>query len=439
MSAADNLKGFMALFALPYYAARRRKEQWLSPAQLADLRAERVRALFRKARAAPYYKRVLPDGSRACTAEELLAGAPILDKRILAEEGLEALLTAGSAGLIPIMTSGSTGHPARLARGPLEETEYSARVHRVYSAYGSKARDRILNVGSLAAKRRTGAATALRDLGLLPKVQQIFVGMPVHQAVRILLDFKPQLVTGYAVGLENMAEYIVRHGIELTPPRVVTCGAMDVTDHCRDLIQRAFRAPAMNVYVCNELGVVGWECPGRRGLLHTNDDVQVIEILDENDEPVPDGTPGEIVVTSLTLTRMPLIRYRTGDTAARVSQPCSCGRGLGLMTPVLGRTAHTIVGPGGELYAAPTVGSIFKAARAYEWVRRFQVREQEGRELLILVEIHCEPSPAQRQDLLDQMHRIFGPAFTFRIEVRDELPLTPAGKYQFLVPLSRNN
>jgi hypothetical protein len=37
------------------------------------------------------------------------------------------------------------------------------------------------------------------------------------------------------------------------------------------------------------------------------------------------------------------------------------------------------------------------------------------------------------------MHRTFGPAFTFRIEVRDELPLTPAGKYQFVVPLSRNN
>jgi phenylacetate-coenzyme A ligase PaaK-like adenylate-forming protein len=109
------------------------------------------------------------------------------------------------------------------------------------------------------------------------------------------------------------------------------------------------------------------------------------------------------------------------------------------MTQVHGRTAHTIVGPGGELYTSPTVGSIFKAAHAYEWVRRFQVREQEGRELLILVEIHCEPSPAQRQDLLDQMHRTFGPAFTFRIEVRDELPLTPAGKYQFVVPLSRNN
>lgn len=267
MSVADNLKGFMALFALPYCAARRQKEQWLSPAELAELRLKRVRALFSKARAAPYYKRVLPDESRAGTAEELLAGAPILDKRIIVDEGLEAFLTAGSAGLIPIMTSGSTGHPARFLRGPLEETEYSARVHRVYSAYGSKARDKILNVGSPAAKRRSGAATALRDLGLLPKIQQVFVGMPVEESVRILLEFKPQLVSGYAIGLENMAEYIIRRGIELKPPRVVVCGAMDVTDHCRDLIQQAFRAPAMDVYVCNEFGVVGWECPEQRGSL----------------------------------------------------------------------------------------------------------------------------------------------------------------------------
>lgn len=164
-----------------------------------------------------------------------------------------------------------------------------------------------------------------------------------------------------------------------------------------------------------------------------------MEILDENDKPVPDGCPGEVIVTSLTLTRMPLIRYRTGDTATRIAKPCSCGRGLSLMTHVHGRSAHTIVGPGGELYTAPTVGSIFKAARAYEWVRRFQVREQEGRLLLILVEAHSEPSTARMEDLLGEMQKTFGPAYTFRIEVRDEIPLAPSGKYQFLVPLSRND
>ena len=439
MSVADNLKGFMALFALPYYAARREKEQWLSSAQLADLRAERVRALFRKARAAPYYKRILPEVPAAGTCEELLAGLPVLDKRIIADEGLEAFLTAGSAGLMPIMTSGSTGHPAKFLRSPFEETEYSARAHRVYSAYGIRPRDRILNVGSPLAKRRSGAVTALRDLGLLPRIRQVFVGMPVEESAQILLEFKPQLITGYANGLENLAEYIVRHGIEPEPPKAVVCGAMEVTDHCRDLLEQAFRAPAMNVYVCNELGVTGWECPGQRGSLHINDDMQVVEILDENDKPVPDGCPGEVIVTSLTLKRLPLIRYRTGDTAARMAGPCSCGRGLSLMTRIQGRTAHTIVGPQGQLYSAPMVAAIFTEASAYEWVRRYQVREQENRLLLILVETHREPSTEQTQSLLAEMAGTFGPEYTFRIEVCDEIPLAPSGKYQFLVPLSRND
>ena len=432
-----NLEAITSSFALPLYATRRKREQWLSPAILASLQAERLLALFKKARAAPYYNRVLADVPSNGTCEELLARVPVLDKRTIVDEGLQAFLTAGSEGLITISTSGSTGHPAKFFRSALEETEYSARLHRVYTVYGCRPRDRILNVGPPLAKRRSGAAAVLRDVGLLPKIQQVFVGSPVEEMVRTFLEFKPGLITGYAVGLETMAEYIVRKGIEVESPRAIVCGAMEVTDHCLDVVQQAFKAPAMNVYMSNELGVIGWECPLQRGSLHINDDMQVVEILDENDQPVPDGTPGDVILTSLSLTRMPLVRYRLGDTAARIAEPCSCGRGLGLMTPVKGRTAHTIIGPEGQLFTAPTVCSIFTAARAYEWVRRFQVREQENRLLLILVEPREEPSAAQTQDLLAETARIFGPAYTFRIEMRDELPLTPAGKYQFLVPLGR--
>jgi len=55
----------------------------------------------------------------------------------------------------------------------------------------------------------------------------------------MLRTFKPRLITGYAVGIEKMAEYLVQNGIKVEPPKAVVCGAMDVTDHCRDLRKRS--------------------------------------------------------------------------------------------------------------------------------------------------------------------------------------------------------
>ena len=41
---------------------------------------------------------------------------------------------------------------------------------------------------------------------------------------------------------------------------------------------------------------------------------------------MPDGTPGELVVTNLGRTASPAIRYRTGDVVVRRTDPCACGR-----------------------------------------------------------------------------------------------------------------
>ena len=44
-----------------------------------------------------------------------------------------------------------------------------------------------------------------------------------------------------------------------------------------------------------------------------------LEILDDNDQPVPDGEMGHIVATRLDGFSMPLIRYRIGDLGVKLS------------------------------------------------------------------------------------------------------------------------
>jgi phenylacetate-coenzyme A ligase PaaK-like adenylate-forming protein len=61
-----------------------------------------------------------------------------------------------------------------------------------------------------------------------------------------------------------------------------------------------------------------------------------VEVLDEEGRPCAPGETGRVVATSLNNFAMPLIRYETGDTA-EVGAPCPCGRGLPVLTRIMGR------------------------------------------------------------------------------------------------------
>src|ERR1019366_2733994 len=67
-------------------------------------------------------------------------------------------------------------------------------------------------------------------------------------------------------------------------------------------------------------------------------------------EPVPDGTLGELVFTTVTKEALPLLRYRTGDIAALSHGPCACGRTLAKMSKVTGRIDDMLVIRGVNVY-----------------------------------------------------------------------------------------
>ena len=78
----------------------------------------------------------------------------------------------------------------------------------------------------------------------------------------------------------------------------------------------------------------GVQCEVRDGF-HLREADLFIEIVDNRTaRPVQDGTIGEVVVTTLTREAMPLVRYRTGHTAAIMTSPCPCGSGMRRMTAI---------------------------------------------------------------------------------------------------------
>lgn len=95
----------------------------------------------------------------------------------------------------------------------------------------------------------------------------------------------------------------------------------------RERIERSWGARVIDHHGLTEVGPVSFECWEQPGFLHLNESEYVCEVLDPSTlEAVPDGEPGELVVTNLGRTASPVIRYRTGDIVVRRSDLCRCGR-----------------------------------------------------------------------------------------------------------------
>jgi phenylacetate-CoA ligase len=88
-----------------------------------------------------------------------------------------------------------------------------------------------------------------------------------------------------------------------------------------------------------------------RSGLHVAEDHFLVEVVDpETLAPVPDGTVGELVVTTLTREAQPVIRFRTRDLASLTRVPCACGRTLARMSRVKGRTDDLILLKGARVF-----------------------------------------------------------------------------------------
>lgn len=83
---------------------------------------------------------------------------------------------------------------------------------------------------------------------------------------------------------------------------------------------------------------------------HHHPELLIVEIIGENDQPVREGEFGEVVITTLGVSGMPLLRFRTGDIACIHPEPCPCGRQTFRISPILGRKNHMIKYKGTTLY-----------------------------------------------------------------------------------------
>lgn len=104
-----------------------------------------------------------------------------------------------------------------------------------------------------------------------------------------------------------------------------------------------------STYASTEMQSSFTECKYQCGG-HLQPELIIVEFLDEDNNPVPEGKPGDVTITTLGVTGMPLLRFKTGDICDRVTAKCKCGRNTMRLKPVVGRLGQMIKYKGTTLY-----------------------------------------------------------------------------------------
>src|SRR5215469_5255912 len=180
-------------------------------------------------------------------------------------------------------------------------------------------------------------------------------GMTQRQ-VTLIRDLRPDILTctpSYAIRLgEALSEAGAGPGQGLSL-KAGLFGAEPWSGELRVRIEELLGLRALDIYGLSEVigpGVAA-ECLEAADGLHVNEDHFLVEAVDPaTGAPVPDGTLGELVFSTVTREALPLLRYRTGDIASLRRGTCECGRTLVRMSKVTGRRDDMLVVRGVNVY-----------------------------------------------------------------------------------------
>jgi phenylacetate-CoA ligase len=174
-------------------------------------------------------------------------------------------------------------------------------------------------------------------------------GGNTKRQVIIMQDFGPTALActpSYALYLAEVAKDM---GLDPTVDfklRAGCFGAEPWSETMREKLEKRLKIDAIDTYGLTEVigPGVSSECIEAKSGLHVFEDHFIVEIIDpETGQPLPYGSRGELVFTSLTKEASPLIRFRTRDISALNPEPCACGRSFVRMSKVTGRTDDMII------------------------------------------------------------------------------------------------
>lgn len=214
----------------------------------------------------------------------------------------------------------------------------------------------------------------------------------VDMVINSLQNFKTTVMIGVPSFLIKVGREANARGIDLNSFGLRTLIAIGEPvgrqDYSRNFsgktLESLWGIPVLSTYASTEMATSFCECLHQKGG-HYLQELLFLEILDEQQNPVAKGMPGEVVITPLGVEGYPLLRYSTSDIAVFDPSPCDCGYSLGRLSPVLGRKAQMLKIKGTTVF----LSAILDALSFMEELEGYFVSLTNSHDLSDLVTVKC--------------------------------------------------
>ncbi|MET7462740.1 AMP-binding protein [Nonomuraea sp. NPDC005501] len=355
-----------------------------------------------------------------------LAELPVVDKQVLREQPLERLLAedVDPDRCLSFQTSGSTGRRVRVLHDQDSHDYHMAACVRRFLATGRYLpTDRLSHIRPFAPPGRM-----FEKLNLFRR-HVILSHRPMREIKAELLANRPKVLIGYPVHLRALLR-------ELTPAElarlkrtlrlVMTESELLLPEH-RTMFEERFGAPVFDEYSAFEVLNIAYDC--RYGRAHLGEDRVYCEIVDDQGRPLPDGEPGQVVVTAFMERAMPLLRYSLGDIGMIEPGRCRCGRRFRTLRLTAGRSNDYVTLPSGErLYP----DAFLHLAAVHPGISEcFVHQDADG-----LVRLHIVPSGGDGQEVFEtaraQLFGLAGGDFPLEVVAAESVRISAGGKGRFV-------
>lgn len=287
-----------------------------------------------------YGKKLKEAGITGVSSAEEFEALPFSEKADLRDAYPLGLMTAPEKDIVRIhSSSGTTGLPVIIPYTRKDVDDWATMFARCYEMAGITKEDRIhitpgyglwtAGIGFQAGAEKLGAMSIPLGPGNTEKQLQMMV------------DMKSTVLCATSSYALLLAEEIEKRGLkDKICLKKGVIGSERWGEAMRKRIHDELGIELYDIYGLTEIygPGIGINCEYDTGM-HYWDDYLYIEIIDPVTlKPVPDGEPGEIVITTLVKEGAPLIRYRTHDLSRIIPGECPCGSKFPRLDVIKGRT-----------------------------------------------------------------------------------------------------
>ena len=376
----------------------------------------------------PFYRRVLQEkgiGPDSVRSLKDLTSLPFTVKSDFRDNYPYGLLAAPRDEVVRLhASSGTTGKPIVVAYTRNVVALWAEVMARTLTAGGMTYRDVVQNsYGYGLFTGGLGIHYGAERLGAV--VIPASVGNTKRQ-IMLMQDLGTTVLTAtpsYALIIAETAEEM---GVDprTLGLRIGFFGAEPWSERMRQEIEANLGLAAIDIYGLSEIigPGVSAECEHKCGM-HIFEDHFLAEIIDpETCAVLPDGSEGELVLTTLSKWAMPMIRYRTRDITTLDGEPCGCGRTLRRIRRIGRRSDDMFIIRGVNVFPSQVEAALLKVEGTLPHYQIVLTRDKGLDNMEVQVEVTPEVF-SDKVGALEEVRRKLGHAIEQVLGIRVHLSL----------------